>query len=63
MNQIEAQFRPVRYFVLKSSYPENHKEPEQNIKEYLKWRNNNSHNSLLKILKKICYLTKAIATG
>ena len=52
MNRIEAQFGSVRYFVLKSSYPENHKELEQNIKEHLKWRNSNRYYSLLKILQK-----------
>jgi len=56
MNRIEAQFGSVRYFVLKSSYPENHKELEQNIKEHLKWRNGNRHNSLLKILQKKTYV-------
>ena len=56
MNRIEAQFGSVRYFVLKSSYPENHKELEQNIKEHLKWRNSNRHNSLLKMLQKRTYV-------
>jgi len=56
MNRIEAQFGSVRYFVLKSSYPENHKKLEQNIKEHLKWRNSNRHNSLLKILQKKTYV-------
>ena len=56
MNRIEAQFGSVRYFVLKSSYPENHEELEQNIKEHLKWRNSNRHNPLLKILQKRTYV-------
>ena len=29
---------------------------EQNIKEHLKWRNSNRHNSLLKILQKKTYV-------
>ena len=32
------------------------KELEQNIKEHLKWRNSNRHNSLLKILQKKTYV-------
>ncbi|GAI74492.1 unnamed protein product, partial [marine sediment metagenome] len=44
------------YFVLKSSYPVNHAELEQNIKEHLKWRNSNRHNSLLKMLQKKTYV-------
>jgi len=56
MNRIEAQFGSVSYFVLKSSYPKNHRELEQNIKEHLKWRNSNRHNSLLKILQKRTYV-------
>ena len=56
MNRIEAQFGLVSYFVLKSSYPKNHVELEQNVKEHLKWRNNNSQNSLLKILQKKTYV-------
>ena len=56
MNRTQAQFGSVSYFVLKSSYPKNHRELEQNVKEHLKWRNNNRHNSLLKILQKRNYL-------
>ena len=56
MNRIEAQFGSIRYFVLKNYYPENHMELEQNIKEHLKWRNSNRHNSLLKILQKKTYV-------
>ena len=44
MNRTQAQFGSVSYFVLKSSYPKNHVELEQNVKEHLKWRNNNRHN-------------------
>ena len=36
MNRIETQFGPVRYFVLKIPYTENHKELEQDIKEHFK---------------------------
>ena len=56
MNRIEAQYGSVHYFVLKSSYPANHKELEQSIKEHLKWRNNNRHNPLLKKLQKRTYV-------
>ncbi|MBA7510554.1 hypothetical protein ES705_02539 [subsurface metagenome] len=56
MNRIEAQFGSVYYFVLKSSYPKNHAELEQNIKEHLKWRNSNRHNPLLKMLQKRTYV-------
>jgi transposase len=56
MNRIEAQFGSVHYFVLKNSCPANHKELEQSIKEHLKWRNNNRHNSLLKKLQKRTYV-------
>ena len=56
MNRIEAQFGAVRYFVLKNSYPADHRELEQNIKEHLKWRNSNRHNSLLKKVQKRTYV-------
>ena len=56
MNRIEAQFGAVRYFVLKNSYPQNHKELEQNIKEHLKWRNSNRRHPLLKKLQKKTYV-------
>jgi len=56
MNRIEAQFGSVSYFVLKNSYPANHKELEQNIKEHLKWRNSNHHNPLLKKLQNRAYV-------
>lgn len=56
MNRIEAQFGAVRYFVLKSSYPTNHKQLEQDIKEHLRWRNSNRHNPLLKRLQKRTYV-------
>lgn len=57
MNRIESQFGSVRYFVLKNSYPANHEELKQNIKEHLKWRNTNRHNRLLKTLQKRTYVT------
>lgn len=64
MNRIESQFAPIRCFVLKSSYFKNHKELDQNIKEYLKWRNSNRHNSLLKMRKRKHMLSnKALATN
>lgn len=56
MNRIEAQFGPVRYFVLKNSYPESHKELKHNIKEHLKWRNSNRHYPLLRKLQKTTYV-------
>ncbi|MBM3709840.1 MAG: IS630 family transposase [Actinobacteria bacterium] len=56
MNRIEAQFGSVHYFVLKCSYPKNHAELEQNVKEHLKWRNSNRHNPLLKCLQKKTYV-------
>jgi len=56
MNRTQAQFGSVRYFLLKSSYPVNHAELEQNIKEHLRWRNSNRHNSLLKMLQKKTYV-------
>lgn len=56
MNRIESQFGSVHYFVLKNSYPANHEELEQNIKEHLKWRNSNRHNPLLKSLQKRTYV-------
>jgi len=55
MNRIEAQFGSVRYFVLRGSYPTNHDELEQNIKEHLKWRNSNRRDPLLKKLRKRTY--------
>lgn len=56
MNRIEAQFGSVRYFVLKNSYPQNHRELEQNVKEHLKWRNNNHRHPLLRKLQKRTYV-------
>ncbi|MFH1996716.1 MAG: transposase [Candidatus Omnitrophota bacterium] len=56
MNRIEAHFGSVRYFVLKNSYPMDHKELEHNIKEHLKWRNSNHNNPLLKKLQKRTYV-------
>lgn len=56
MNRIEAQFSSVHYFVLKNSFPENHKKLEQDIKEHLKWRNKNRHDKFLKILQKRTYV-------
>lgn len=57
MNRIEAQFGSIHYFVLKNSYPTDHEELEQNIKEHLKWRNKNHHNPFLKKLQKRTYVT------
>lgn len=56
MNRIEAQFGAIHYFVLKNSYPTDHKELEQNIKGHLKWRNSNRHNPILKKLQKRTYV-------
>ncbi len=56
MNRIEAQFGSVHYFVLKNSYPQSHKELEQNVKEHLKWRNRNGHHPLLKKLQNKTYV-------
>jgi len=55
--------RQINYLVLfvvakdrKNSYPTNHKELEQNIKEHLKWRNKNRHDQFLKKLQKRIYV-------
>ncbi len=57
MNRIEAQFGAVRYFVLKNSYPEDHKDLETRIKEHLKWRNQNRHDPVLKKALNRTYVT------
>jgi len=56
MNRIEAQFGSIHYFVLKNSYPKNHENLKCDIKEHLKWRNKNRHNTLLRMLQKRTYV-------
>lgn len=57
MNRIEAQFGAVHYFVLKNSYPADHRDLESRIKEHLKWRNKNRHDPLLRKVQRKTYVT------
>jgi len=52
MNRIECHFTAAHYFVIKNSDPADHREVDQRMQKYLRWRNRNTHNAKLRKIQK-----------